>query len=336
MQSPSLTQDSTLLRQGFNIRQEVFLPLVPQSEFNKHNSDGLEPQMVRLRQPNVSSLYINPSNNESEINKCDMQVSSQRLNSQGFPNPLISNVKRIAVRQFGCLWSAGNITRFNQIIQFTLTSTGPTIHSITLPLTLYTTGRLLLAAIITKMNDLAIPDHNFTISTVVGTGGINGLSIIDTLDEEPGLIFLPSCPFMLYSSSIAGSITSFTEGIEFDDFGMIYTKYIDIFSSALTKNTRNRNRANVSNDGNLLFRYYLLEGPETIYSEFQNTTATNYYAIPYGWNSTYLQNMDNLNWINVNESEQISIIDIQIRDQYGNVLSNQELREWYMDLAMEL
>lgn len=269
--------------------------LKPQELSLFRNSD-LEAQWVTSKEPNRAAVYLDSQDYKLEENPVDLIASTSNFLGS-YPSILASGITRISIDGAGLNFVTPNVNiRNNNIIFFS--SVTSTFYSIIVPEQFYLTATDLITAIVAAMNTVAGSSGlTFSFTTIPGFlakfnlnsagGNYYILNTSNAITRGLQLWALPT-EQIPSNSKIVGNIK------------LLYTTYIDFCSQTLLKYVKLKTTTtNLSN--NVIFRIHLVEILENSILFLTRTRAPNvqYYFKP---------------------EEPITQIDIQIRDQFGDLL----------------
>jgi len=252
-----------------------------------------EPSMVQSRSVNQGIVYLDSQVNDMQMNKVNMIVSSASSESPS-ANILLQEVSRLKFYKAQINYITPNVNPRNNVITFFSTNSAA-FHTVTVPEGFYVNTTGIMDAIIAALN------------TVTGASGLTfSYSAINTwvvdLESAGGSYYFDLDSLMVkfgeqlvnlprtqnpQTNKLVGSIS------------LIYTRYIDIVSSTLSQYSKVRTRSNGINS-NIIFRVFV-ELPAT-----SNIIRDD----PF---SEVLVN-------NILKGKNITQIDIQLRDQFGQLL----------------
>lgn len=219
---------------GSTSRQDVFLPPVSTHIFSY---SATEPQYTTTRQPNQGQLYLSSQNTPPGTDRSNCRLGGGGILAQG--------MGRLKVLGFATLWCAPNCNPRNNVLSFYSSVTGGvggTKFTVTLPIRNYDVN---VPADVTQL----VTDILAAMNTVTGTSGLTfsapaiaGFPRTFTLTAAGGTFVLdPNClavakgqqMFGFPVEPLANSSLSTTKVL--GTMFMVYTQYIDICSTALTK-----------------------------------------------------------------------------------------------------
>jgi len=257
---------------------------------------GLEAQWVTSKEPNRAIIYLDSQDyvNEPIITS----VNASTANNPGdFPSNLAFGTTRISVETAEVRYVTPNVNPINNVVQFFSSATGLT-YSVTVPTGFYATSTALIAALVTALNT-ATGSSGLTFSSAT----ITGFPDKYTLSSAGGnYYFLANSLAVLYGYPLwalpVDQVATASKVV--GNMGLFYTTYIDFCSATLVKYVKLRTVATNLNS-NIIFRLFLNSGgtSQTISLSTSNSPNVQYYFNP---------------------SEPITQIDIQLRDQFGNLL----------------
>jgi hypothetical protein len=290
-------------------------------------SKTLEPQMVQLRSPNRSVVYLDST-------KCiDIQNGTYRLSTAQTYNqsvtPLIINARRVAFKRITMTYNLNNIFSGNDNFIFTVFKTGDPTGGYTLSLNLietldeipYTASQYA-TLLETQMNEA------ISVSCPVGYP-----TVTVTPDTNPNIDFLtftlgdsnnkwvainPNCNFITQRLNIMSLINNVYPAI-IGSFPILFIynysfdPYIDITSAALTQNSKMQSSTNSYSSNDIIHRINNIRFGTFGYTEI------------------------NLDWINLNYDTLIDTIDLTFIDQNGNAMSRIDplYFRFYIELLVE-
>lgn len=267
--------------------------LKPQSIALYTNRTDLEPQYVQGRSVNSAYLYLDAQQNTLELDKRRMLLSTVR-NIDESPGVLLRASSRIRLASAGMQWITPNVNpRNNQVKFFSLIS--GLEHEVFVPEQFVETADSLMDQLILAMNSVSgASGITFTKLTVSGN------PVLFDISASAPFYFLKDCNAVQKGEQlwnlprIEVANTVFRIGA----IGLYYTRYVDIISNRLNSNTKLPTRSNSSSD-NIIYRMFVQEPtkPDTV---------------------GIVQFLDIA--INVLSSDSISVIDFELRDQFGDLI----------------
>lgn len=255
-----------------------------------------EPQYVTAKPPNRACVYIDSQDCVLETNKVSMIISTMKSRTDR-PAVLISNVNRIALASAAIHMVTPNVNPRNYTITF-FSSSSNSLHTVDLAEGFYSTSVALITHIVTRLNTLtgasgltfsqaAVPGFPDTYS-LISAGG-NYYFSLDCSAIKKG--------YQLYALPIDQTLTS---NKTVGSMGLFYTKYVDFCCPTLMKYAKVKSTS-TNNISNLFFRINLTDFtvPLTTYLSEATVPDANY-SFEY--------------------SESVSIIEFELRDQFGDLL----------------
>jgi hypothetical protein len=269
--------------------------LVPVNMALYVNSD-LEPQMVQERTQNSGILYLDSQDSLLELDKTNMLLSSVKMAGEK-ANTLARSIRRLRVLATSFHLVTPNVNPINQTIQFISSNTGATVYSVVVPTGFYTTPALLIAAIVTALNTV-LGASGLTFSDAIVTGYTDKY----TLTAAGGNFqILPTSNAVVFGTELWALpiMTALGNNVLVGSMGLYYTRYIDICSRRINQYVKIPSIGNGYNS-NIVYRFFIGD-PTT--AHFERFTPSS-----------------DLNGINFQQSDSLSTIDFQIKDQFGNFL----------------
>lgn len=303
----------------------VTLPEVRNSVFER--AGNLDPQRVMLRQNNQGTIYLDTISQVLSVdsNKVDITLSS------GIRAGVLANgIRRLAPRTFGITWYIPNINPRNNLLRF-YSSTSGVMHPVLIPVGYYFTPADLVTAILVALNaSSGVSFLTFT-ATAIGSGYINNKYEFSSSGGE--FYFDPTCPAVTRGGTVWAPTVSSTLSTSHDTgfMNLRYTNYVNVMSSALTKYSKISASSNeVNSNGDLLARI-IIDDP----SSFDKTD--NPLSLPYGLITENISNDLGTNWFNYDATQSISLIDVRLLDQYGELLyvDDQNGFDWFLFVSTQ-
>lgn len=257
-----------------------------------YKQDNLEPQYVTFQYQNQGEIFLDSQFCVDKISPTNINISTKK-NINDRENILFSNISRIAVQSFGLMYITPNVNPRNNEIRFFSTNSG-TYHTIQLLEGFYTTADQLIDHIVDRLNTV-FPDSGLTFSkTTVHTSYYN-------LNSAGGSYFFDlNCNavtkgYQLYNLPKDQTATN-TKRVGF--MGLYYTRYIDVCSKQLTKYSKIQSKSTGFNN-NLVERLFIDDPtkPHVIAQYESNSSIFNY-----------------------KRTDNVSTVDIQLFDQFGDSL----------------
>ena len=249
---------------------------------------NLEPNFVRVRAPNSAYLYLNNDAQLDTENPCDVVT---KLSCS------MSRISRLAAYHFHFRNFSYNVNPYNNSGRFAV---GGILYSITIPIGSYTpAGRW--TAILTQIA-AQVAGFTFTVSidpifnTIINVTASIPFSAYDGHIVSCGRYFYGLNP--TNSGPLALDRLSYSFSIQLANS---YTRYIDICSTILTMYMKIPQRA-FNAPGSLMFRW-MIDDSDFPIGEFVDT----------------LTDSQDAAWINYNPTQNIDNVDIQLRDEFGNL-----------------
>ena len=262
---------------------------------------NLEPQFVRVRDGNITSLYLDSQKPYLQFNPSNIRMSSVSSSTEQ-PQILIQNVSRIAVENFEMFWVPVNITPYNQTYTWVYYDIG-TMNSFrythTIGIGNYTLSQLLTFITNQMSDDIGAPGQfTFNIDATGYYASIN----INTPSYQ--FYFDPTSPLVIKGANLLSLPISSTPvfSLSLGPARMIYTRYIDIFSSDLCQYIKNPSRSVNNATTNIIFRQSL--------ASFAPNANSYVFTTP---------QIQNPNWINWNPEAPTASLQFLILDENGDV-----------------
>jgi len=251
-----------------------------------------EPQFIKVRSNNNYYVVLDSEDMYMDDNKQDIVFSGANTPTST-PYPMVSRTKRFTVSSMFITCKFLNITPRNNTIIF--------IHNLALPFTatipqgIYPTSLSIITAMVTAMN--AVLPGTFTVSGV--PGAVDEYEI-NTVNPTDVFSFVDTCSAITKGKSVY-NIPKGAIGANKQRIGPIYGIYprkLQVCSRALLQYTKMHNHA-TNNRANLLIPIiHNAQGPlENPFFQFNETA-----------------------WINFDENANLAQIDIQILDEFGELV----------------
>lgn len=269
--------------------------LKPQELSLFRNSD-MEAQWVTSKQPNRAVIYLDSQDYLLETSVENLLASTANATGS-YPSILATGITRISIDNAGLNYVTPNVNiRNNNIIFFS--SVTSNFYSVIVPEQFYSTATSLITAIVAAMNTVTGSSGlTFSFATITGYqykfnlnsagGNYYILNTCNAITRGYQLWALPTNQIPS-NSKLVGNMK------------LLYTTYVDFCSQTLLKYVKLKTvTTNLSH--NVIFRIHITEPVEnmTIYIPQGRTPNVQYYFKP---------------------EEPITQIDIQIRDQFGELL----------------
>lgn len=285
---------------------------------------NLEPQMVRIRAQNNGNLFIDSSKRESFLSN---NIPTKVVLGGGEKNNIfLTKIVRLSVTGIGINFITPNVNRTNNVVIFLSSNTGAVEHTVIVPEGFYQTRLDLMNALVVALNTATgasglafshvIPTINPLITNLASAGGsylffVPTSGPIQSAIERGKQLWNLPIEQILSTSKIVGAIN------------LMYTRYIDIQSRALTRHTKNPKTSNSGGATNLLFRLFLPAPPQ---------------GPPLGFVGGFT--VANPTWINFSRSQSITSVDFTIVDEFGDELFVPQYAEgtdsgFYWDLILD-
>lgn len=267
----------------------VILAKEPQSLLRGFEFNLLEPQSLREYYNNISSIQITSNYSNVSDNPLKLQIQDSALFN--------SRTYKLCPTGAAISWCVPNVNQRNNTITFFSSFSGLN-HTVVVPEGFYLTPLLLMNAVVISLN------------TATGASGLTFSFVLNALLPSSGTLSSAggSYFFILTSSAIVKG--KFCFGLPLDQIAtlskivgsinLIYTRWVDIISSTLTKHSKNSNTSNRFGNNRLLFRMYIPKA----------TSGT----------SDVVTSENHLHWINWNFTETITNIDFELHDEFGDLL----------------
>lgn len=275
--------------------ESVYLPPVSASLYDQSN---LEPQYVIVRSNNRSSINILASDAKLEGDRTNILISSVKT-SRDQPTTLARGFRRISISNFDMVWVTPNINERNNTLRFWSVGNSA-FFTVTLEEGFYISATDVLNEIIAKLN-AAGSSVTFAYVVVPKSGGtrfkIQSLTSPFYFDKNCDAVVRGA---HMYGFEVEPAIPVPGTSKNLGPVLFCYTRFIDICSSKL-------NAYNKLPDGttgysnNIVSRIYLrpdqLVEPNLITGEVAFDTSKNFLY-----------------------DDSLSLIDIQLRDEFGDLL----------------
>lgn len=294
--------------------ESMILKPQPLGLFNSTNT--LEPQMVQCRTPNTSYLLLDSEDSSTEKNKVSMLISSIKTRGeQG--NTLISGISRLLIRSFGINYVTSNVNPTNNNVIFYSSNTGLTPYSFDIPAQFYTTSNALITEIVNQMNTFTgLSGLTFSFTANLLCDDLYNLNSVGGNYYFSNTTSAAKYGFNLYNLPLE---QVFTNTKVVGNMGLAYTRYIDVCSNTIGKHMKCRN-ISTNSSSNIIFRFYL-----DTYTKAGIQSASQV----------------NMPCYNFHVHDPITIIDLELRDEFGNLLyvpniNNQIGFRWTMSILLEI
>lgn len=251
--------------------------------------ENFEPPFVRLRSPNSAFVYLDTSYTSS-VNQSNVII--------GFKGGdlFTRRIKRFAVRHVDISWVTPNVNVRNNSITFAVDSLS-TVYTATIPEQFYTTPASIFTALATAMT--AVSGDTFT--TIQLYPGANAYQLSSTGHTfaflSGPMVTTGQFMFGIYPANIGTLVSSFT----LINTSMSYTRFININSLELTQYSKLPS-SGVDTTSQNIVKVFLVDGlataPSTISFPVSNP----------------------LQWNNFARDRNISTVDLQIVDEWGQFL----------------
>lgn len=280
------------------------LTMLPPADNSIYNSPSAEPQRIALRQPNQATLCFDTFDSVSASKK-RFQFSGGRM--------VLGGMKRFSPADLNIFWHGLNVNPTNNVVRFSYGTVGVQLsYEATVAVGSYTTVATLMDALVGAMNSAVGSSFSWTSNPLVpGFGTLSAAKPFKFL-SSPGVDygrFLWNLPKSDYATSIT-----------IGQVGLIYTRYIDVVSRALTQYVKLPNLTTSSTGyptpGNLVGRFHL---PATA------ATAAGYYEL-----SKRIQSYQNFEI-----SNDLQDADLEFRDEWGQPLYLHDNNEIILDVYIE-
>lgn len=272
--------------------------ILPPISDNEQADTNLEPQFIKKRAGNISTLYLDSQKPYFQLQPNNIQMSSvTSLNSQ--PQNLVKDINRLAISKFEMFWQPTNVNPYNNTYTWKLFN-GLTTYTFTNTITpanytLTTLINLIIGQMTADANSIPLLGG---FSATFHTDGFT-TTITNNIPLTTFLFDLNS-PLVQYGAPLLGiPITStFASSLLIGPSRMLYSRYVDVFSNDLTAFSKNPNRSINKIGQDVVLRQYL--------------TSPNA-------NWTYSTDITHLSWMNWAFISPLSNIQFQLYDEFGNL-----------------
>ncbi len=298
--------------------------ILPPVSDNEQADTNLEPQFIKKRANNLSTLYLDSQKPFYQLQPNNIQLSSvNSLTAQ--PQNLVKDINRLAVSRFDMFWQPSNVNPnnntytwnlFNGVTTYTFTNTIPAANY-----TLPTLLNLIAGQMTADANSIPLLGG---FSTVFHSDGFTA-DLVNNIALTSFKID-PLSPLVMYGASllaipIMDSLIGTT--LPIGPARMLYSRYVDVVSNDLTAFSKSPNRSVNKIGQDIVLRQYLtLPNDE--------------------W--TYSTNVKHLTWMNWSYMSPLSAIQFQLFDEYGNLFYFRPAQittvstpglNWTMELMMQ-
>lgn len=330
------------------------VPVALQPVMDSYSDDfTLEPPRVKVLAGNDSLLYLN-SENRGSLNPRSANPAEIVISAPG-SNTLARKIKRMGLAYINFTHATPIINGTNNILYVYLFST-KTVYTVTVKFGNYTTPQLLYTALIAAFAEVPALAGQFYPLFKTTTTGLPDQAYYPFTDNKVTIkafipaYFLPQSPLMLRGKStynlpiLSGTrwdganpvLTGTPLAAEYDSkcstfilsgaMSCRYTTYIDFHSQALTQWTKNPTNSSYPTTNTMIYRLYVpvFDGydsdPGNIIIKDTGATppiagsALIYDREIYNYESAPIE----ISYWNYNTEENISNIDINVRDEYGS------------------
>jgi hypothetical protein len=268
------------------------------------NAASTEPQYVTTVQPSQAFVYIDVQNVPAAVPKTNCQIISSQ--------PFGTSFRRIRFSGMNISWDTPNVNPRNNELILRSSVTGLE-YTISLGTGYYTSAATLAAHIVTQLN------------TVTGSSGLT--FSVAAIPNMPNQFTLSAAGGLYYFINTSTAITkgytvfgfptqqAYTASKTLGTMGLIYSKYIDIVSSAVTKNAKIKTSASNA-ISNICARIPLDDPPEP--GQSYKYAAGSYISFAH------------------NVSEPLYNIDIKLLDQFGDIMYVNDPLTLFWDMAFEM
>lgn len=271
--------------------QKVVLDSVPNGYYQ---SNTQHPQKIIARSPNQTFCFLDSEQAALEKNKTNINLSDVK-HVGDYAGTLLSGANLISVIEYEINYISPNVNPRNNIIRFKSSNHPSTIFNVIVSEGFYYTSTDLIAAIVSALNT-ATGVTGLTFSSAVIA---NFPDMYDLISSGGNYYILDDCLAITRGKFLWNlpSDAIYTNTKRVGIMGLLYTRYIDICSSTLTRYLINDSNGNPPNI-NVLFRSF----KQTPQSDFTGSPSYNPPTVLYRFD----QNITN--------------IDFQIKDEFGDFL----------------
>lgn len=279
--------------------------LAPVSD-EQQTDENLEPPFVRIRGGNSSFIFA-----DSEIRSAapgvppalapDLFNVTDFTLGGGDHQFYARKIKRLSVEGIQIANCVPNVNERNNVITFFSSSSG-TNHTVTVPEGLYTTAATLVAALVTALN------------TATGASGLTWTATVNPINDCQWTLSVVggTYHFVLTSPMILNGRYLYNLPIDQANtasktFGAVYglyTRYIDVVSTALTEYTKNPWSSNARGPNGLVARIFVA-------SPIMGTGGISSSGM------TFFAGTAQDASTNYNRSRAVEVIDLSLRDEFG-------------------
>lgn len=310
-----------------SLQGNINIPEVRNSSFQR--SGNLDPARVMPRCNNQATIYLDTISqySVSAINKAETLLSSGPNASQ-----LTHSIRRLAPRSFSISWYIPNCNPRNNTITFWSSNTS-IFHTVTVPESFYMIPGDLIGAIVTALNTLTgITGLTFgSLVNTYGTSYIENRYIINCTGGD--YYFKNDCTAITRGKTLWAlpeeQIASNSKSTGF--MNLRYTNYINISSGILTRYSKlNASSNELTSNNSLLARIIISDS-----GKFD--LLNNPLAVPYGILTENISTDLSTNWFNMDIDQPLSLIDIKLSDQYGELLyiPDQSGIDWSLFISIQ-
>lgn len=279
--------------------QNVYLP--PSVSKNWNQLQSREYQHVQVPPSSAGRIHLDTTNLIGESDSTNILVSS--VTAEGnTPNTLFKNVSKVAVETIYLpTGQLDNVTTRNNQIKFETTNDPGTVYTAFLAPGRYENVSDLMDEIVLRMNEVEdtgnyawqTENNRYFTKLTSGVGEFRILPDSSMVVKGEPLVNLPS-----------DNSTSNVKDV--GPINLLQTKYIEVFSLALSEYSRIPSLSNGLSNSSLIARVFLLE-PKAQRS----------------YNEEWVK-YEHLNFFYVRPDQSFTSIDFQLRDQFGDYLKVRE------------
>lgn len=273
---------------------------------NIQSDTNLEPPFVRKRHGNLGLVYLDSVTAQGNPN--DFLIGG----TSGSDYLFSQNITRYAVSNIRMSNTVPNVNPYNNGVSVLLINTiTPNSYNIVFNMTegYYNTPAEFITQFTTQINAERL---------ALGAGGTFSFTVdpvnsdVYTIDAGAGYTFrfFNDCPMVARGRFLANLPTSQTP-TRVKQMGAIqltYTRWIDLTSYVLNEHNKNFSTASGKGKPNLLLRLYETPNGLTSSGAFSTISKDRFIS------------RDNLRWVNYERNKQLTTIDLQLYDEFNNLL----------------
>jgi hypothetical protein len=268
------------------------------------NDSNLEPPFVRTRHGNLGLVYLDSASAQGNAN--DFIIGGKSGSDYLFSQ----NITRYAVSNIRMSGTTPNVNPYNNGVRVLL-STISNNYTLIFNMTegYYNTPAEFIAKFTTEINAERLSS---------GAGGAFTFTVdpvnsdVYTIDAGVGYTFrfFTDCSMIIRGRFLANLPTSQieTQTKQIGAIQLTYTRWIDITSFTLNEHNKNFSTASGKGKPNLLLRLYETPNGLTSGGDFSTISKDRFI------------DRNNLRWVNYERNKQLTTIDLQLYDEFNNLL----------------